>query len=416
MIKTAILRHFATSCRDCFLLYVVYSEKVKALACLITQNDIDKAPDSLYLQIFRWCSFNIGIASHEGRASHENDDTAEGTWRLKIVPFEKKVVERYPKYFSYFVNCFYFVNNRHDAYDFRPEIPAEFDKIRELLESGYKKIKGVNLAMGEMYGTIAQNYAFCGSKFLAKTEEYVDKAQHAFGGGDEPKPDTHIDDHQRSFATLVGAYIDAGELEKARSALFKYLGISYEDSRAWNTLKPFADFNSYEYYVTVRFLAEIFDVDGFEEDKEGAVKFIHSSFAKLENHKGVVKPGDHPWQLWSYNLGRLALRLADFKEDEKVKYRGLAKKSLEKSLHLSAVLREKETIYVMQLLPLSALYEAGIIDVSKLNPANEIIDLIEKSTFLNKDHFKNLLTIKEPEGVLDEIAKQTMRYFPFNYR
>ena len=69
------------------------------------------------------------------------------------------------------------VIERHGRYDFRPELPQQaMDMVERLLElNGLKKRCGsgaVAMALGKLYGTIAQNFGFCG--VVSKSELFRD--------------------------------------------------------------------------------------------------------------------------------------------------------------------------------------------------------------------------------------------------
>ncbi len=147
-----------------------------------------------------------------------------------------------------------------------------------------------------------------------------------------------------------------------------------------------------------------------------ATGFVNLQFKSFDKLTADIRPGNHPWQLWSYNLGKLALSWARRYPDKKEQYTFFAKSFLEKSFEIRSVPREFETIYVMQLLSLSELYMAGLLKTEKLKQVNVIVKLIQTSRVLKQDHFTGLFSLTGPVEVLQVVFNQSKKYFPFNYR
>jgi len=114
----------------------------------------------------------------------------------------------------------------------------------------------------------------------------------------------------------------------------------------------------------------------------------------------------HPWQLWFYNVGRLARCMDDSR---------LAQKAWEMSVDLCSGMKA-ETVLAMKLLPFSALHAAGMMTNKQQRKAEEVLDLIKTSNFLHKDHFQDLLKHSDVEASLDMITKNPAMFFPFSYR
>jgi len=45
----------------------------------------------------------------------------------------------------------------------------------------------VDRTLGELYGSICQNFGFCGPRYLSECEDHAQKAMQALGGGDVPE-------------------------------------------------------------------------------------------------------------------------------------------------------------------------------------------------------------------------------------
>ncbi len=241
--------------------------------------------------------------------------------------------------------------------------------------------------LGKMYGTIAQNYGFCGPGYLEKTEEFVIKAQDAFGGGKEPGLK---EDWLREFNYLVYAYLDAGEFSKAEEALRKYLEI---DSTNEVLNIPWDRWNRFQHAALARFVAET--------GKGNLNEYF------LRMYRAGSKPGrDHPWQLWFFNAGRA---IGGSVSRELV--RELWRKSLDVAFRLRGPGR------AMALLPLAWLYAEGLEDEGFLKRKTEdVLEAIKSTKHINRNHFEKLLTCRSFREVLEEVKKSSSVLFPFSYR
>jgi hypothetical protein len=113
----------------------------------------------------------------------------------------------------------------------------------------------------------------------------------------------------------------------------------------------------------------------------------------------------HPWQLWTYNLGRL---LAETDEIE------LAKNAWQTSLDLCFC--GGETVVVMGLLPLAGLFKYNLYGAEEKRKLGEIFDLLQKTSSLSRKHFSELLACQKEEDVLKLVAEKPEKFFPFSYR
>ncbi len=126
----------------------------------------------------------------------------------------------------------------------------------------------------------------------------------------------------------------------------------------------------------------------------------------LSEYQGLIQGvSGHPWQLFAYNMGRLALLN---------KNQDLARQAFEMSITLCE--QSGETMNVMVLLPLTALHAAGPAAEGHIKKAGAILDLIRNSDSLNKGHFQALLNATSPEEALALVAAAPGRFFPFLYR
>jgi hypothetical protein len=159
---------------------------------------------------------------------------------------------------------------------------------------------------------------------------------------------------------------------------------------------------AHAYYYLTRFLAEtkVLNRKTYERGTEDIRDIVISSFAQT-----TLDVAGHPWQLYCYNLGRLAFGLDA---------EPLARQAWEKSVTLCEA--GEEAMKVMALLPLVALWQASMPFEGLADRTTSIIDGIRSSAFLNQDHFKNLLDAKDWQAALTMVANCPEKYFPFNYR
>jgi hypothetical protein len=271
-----------------------------------------------------------------------------------------------------------FITERHALYRFDPQIPEPFQEILGRLEA-YRDAQRLGdtvpviPSLAKLYGTIAQNYGFCGPDYLADTRRYVDLALEAFGGDGVPP---FQQDRRRQLHYLLHALLDAGRLEEAEDVLRRYLGRNGPD------LSP------YQHAALARFGAEAGKIPpGYGDVCESLLR------KDLEGH---------PWQLWLWNAGRLLTHS-----------RG-KRLAWEQGLRLCS--RLGPTARPMGLLHAAWLWGEGLASPEALRAAVEEILADLESGPLWKDHFRPLLTARSWAHALEEILAAPARYFPFTYR
>ncbi len=279
----------------------------------------------------------------------------------------------------------YFVHKYHLCFRFEPKIPKDFlntmksfEKVRELME------EKVSPVLGRMYGTVAQNYGFCGPEYLEKTEEFVRKAQDAFGGGTVREL---REDWLREFNYLVYAYLDASLFNKAEDVLKKYLEIDSIDAV---TNVSWDRWNRFKHAALARFIAETRGAD------------LAEYFIKMFRHGRKIKK-IHPWQLWLFNAGRVV--------KERELKRDMWRMSCEIALGLNGPPK------AMALLPLAWLYAEGLENKDFLKGKTaEVLDAIKRMKQINHSHFKRLFIQGSFSKILAEVKKDCSILFPFTYR
>jgi len=338
---------------------------------------------------FLWCVYKFKSATHKGLLTEAKkwSEYAEQFLPYAKITNKKEVVS--------FINS-RFVHERHNNYVFKPYFSSSLQRYIDQLEPSQP-----DMELGKLYGTIAQNYGFCGPEYLKKVECYVRLAQENFGNGQIDEPELQ-EQWQREFSILAYAYLDAGRIGQARAALWEYLGIS-----AWT------EFNrqqccdtalSYQQALLVRYLADSLDYAEYGADSRNVFAEWKNEFLNCLKRIRYEKRS-HPWQLWTYNLGRL---LAETDEIE------LAKNALQTSLELCFC--GGETVVVMGPLPLAGLFKYNLYGAEEKRKLGEIFDLLQKTSSLSRKHFSELLACQKEEDVLKLVAEKPEKFFPFSYR
>jgi len=285
------------------------------------------------------------------------------------------------------------ITGRFNSYRFRPEPPEEFARALAIEERRHQVSPRPNRLLGAMYGTLAQNYGFCGPTWRHELERCADLAAEAFGR-------RYRGERVRLGAYRIQALLDADRLDEAASLLAGYLGLEPAAEPAhWITAVTRPDLAGDEHRpfrtaIVCRLLAELAVQRGSLPPEEWLDRLVTCLPPRLA----------HPWQLAAHNLGRLLLVAGRHDRAEQLLRRSLA-----------ACLQGGETMRAMGLLPLSMLATLGLQPEDEAAGAS-ILAMIRTSALLDRDHFLPLVNAPTPAGALDEVAAHPGRYFPFSYR
>lgn len=319
-------------------------------------------------------------------AAHEGDLTGATKWEniagiaTARILNDLGIIERRADLWNRHV-----VNSYHLAFRFSPVLPQPLIEIIRTLEL-IKKELSLNAmpVLGRLYGTVAQNYGFCGPQYLSQLEEYVEKAQAAFGNG---KVEELREDWNRQWNYLIYAYLDANKYDDAEKALCSYLyvnnlaEIDSIENQSWNPFHKAA---------LARFVA---DTGKYRELFDGIGIDIARGMVSLK----------HPWELWAFNVGRI-------QHDPKAR---IAMWNLSKEIaeHLKGPAR------ALMLLPLAGMF------VEELRPEKEIVSEFEKLKthlesfpWLRQGHFKLLWNPRPKREIIEELWNNIHLFFPFTYR
>jgi hypothetical protein len=354
---------------------------------------IESSPDISPVIKAEWFCINLEIANHTGGVSLSDK------WAKKareVIPDAVKHPEG-RIYFSALHN-YEFVYRRHNQYHFYPDMPDEFTRLIEKLEKHFAQISSEfegasDPVLGSIFGTIAQNYGFCGPDFLDKSIHYSKKAITTFGGNHAAslsgQTGQNKDDCLRQYNYMTYAYLDAVNFSDAEKHLLLYL----EKDSLEDAVLAMASFSEWEHAMFTRFIADTENRDLFHS---------YLIFCEINGYRFVSDK--HPWQLWFYNMARCA---------EKAGRKALIKNFASKSIRICGLNHSGSTMNVMALLPLSMLYAQNMIDKNVL--INTYDHVAETAFSLNPSFFSSLKN-DTLENNLTSITKKAGIFFPFSYR
>jgi len=355
-------------------------EQAEAICTLGDSGHMEALAGPGRLSRFRWAVAALALANHRGRI------TAAKKW----VPVARDLLDHARTVDPYAAAEFY--NNhfiaRHNRYFFQPQLPEDLLKTLRILEdkSTLDRSAGCLVApqLGAFYGTIAQNYAFCGPGYIEKTAEYADLAFQTFG---QAQSSEYRRDALRQQSYLFYAYADAGRREKARGHLFRYLEIDSLE----RFFAAFEEKTDWHHTAMVRFLSEFGDRGLCKRYLDAASEYRPAITQK------------HPWQLWCWNVGRIAIELG--RQDH-------AGAFFNESLAICRSRDNGMTVFAMSLLPLSGLQQTGQLEE---NLARLLPEVVQAACELNSEHFADLGGMGAGK-ILDKVWRQPGTFFPFTYR
>jgi tetratricopeptide (TPR) repeat protein len=362
-------------------------DRAEPIAGLVDQNHLPLMEKHSPASAFKWCVLNMAIANHRGMINEAR------TWNAhaELIVGKTPITD-----FEWAVGCYnhMFVGFCHNLYCFIPDLPDYVGHVLEVVEGVYKsqlEFAPAKIAayrpLGELCGSIAQNFGFCGPDQLEHLEIFIKKAMDAFGAG--KIPDLR-EDWRRQFNYLAYAYLDAENRQKAEKALCSYLEIS---SLADLPIKP-AKLGRWEHAVLARFFADT---------------GLHTAAAdyyyrKAFNLAPTIVEKRHPWQLWLNNMARLAVDKGNLTQ---------AAAWHRQSLDLCISNSSGPTIKMMAMLALAGLYKIGRLDKEDMVQAK---DAIKKTlNIVDRNHFSDLINA-EFDAMPAIVAAAPNTYFPFSYR
>ena len=366
------------------LAFLVENNRLQDALCLsdlITPRAFQELMAKFPATAFKWAVVNLSLCNHLGQTKTAAVWSASAEQMLT-----EFVVQDIADCLTY-MNV-HFIQLHHNHYIFRPELPAFLTRMLELIEKQHWLLceNGfpVNKTLAALYGSIAQNYGFCGPACLEKTEEFVHLAQQAFGSGRKPELDA---DWRRQFNYLAYAYLDAGDFENAKIALTRYLNID-SVTDIWRHLDHFS---SWQHAILSRFIADV-------QDKHLIAGYLKWAQARIH----ALDAPHHPWQLWLLHLGRMAQGMGD-EANACACYHQCVQHCLSGA--------SGPTVQVMALTPLAYWRQLSGANIKQIAIYTDRILNVAK--ILNPEYFK---LIFNNQDALSAVAEDTAALFPFSYR
>lgn len=318
-------------------------------------------------------SIATGIANHTGKPDQANiyyqyiKDDLE-TW-----------YKNYPKDCSDYINR-KFIAERHNCYHFSAEIPPDFNAILSGAVKYHRAL--IDRPLAALYGTLAQNYAFCA--LYDKAFELLDKQRECLNDTNNPKI---YKDYLRAFSYEVYIHLDRSHYVQAQRALLTYLQIDSLD----NLDKQQILGENWSLYPLLRYAADC----GITQNHT-----INELCDTLAMEDKLIT--SNPQQLILYNAGRVLQQCDNLSS---------ATKCWRKSLQWCVA--QDYTILHMALLPATALWQAKALNATDRQQVDTL--LINMNT-INYPHFNGVLQTTGAEAALEYTAANIKTLFPFHYR
>ena len=353
-------------------------DRAEAISQLVPLDVLDRQASLHAEKVVGWCLANLALANNLGLIEQSR------RWEQVTGPYLKAACRIDPGLAALYYNLR--LVSSHNRFEFKPRIDRELEKWIDRLQKQFaaerKAGKRVKTSLGGLYGSLAQNFGFCGPAWLDSTLEMCRRSLMAFGGGRVAAMEADI---RRLFNYRFYALLEAGQKDRARRALLMHLGTGRLPSCPGQWVK----LDCWQQAALARYMAD--------------VKRCRSRGAYLywawENRK-FLTASHHPWQLWHFNLGRIALERGATR---------LAGYFFQRSLELCRQRHAGPTVQAMALLPL-----AGINALQPGSCAPGSLDrALEVAALLNRAHFERLLANRP--GALELVWRKPQSWFPFTY-
>ena len=345
----------------------------------VLENLVEESPDNAFTA-FNWCLAAIAFYNHCGLIRKAD------RWQSLANHFRADV--ELPE-INKFINHD-FISRRFNRYDFRPQPTRMLADALAMEEKKQEIYPGSSALLGALYGTLAQNYGFCGPDYFTDLLEMTAGARKAFGG-------KYHGESRRLLNYEIYGYLDCGKIEQAGSLMANYLGLKQESGpgewlqKTKNLLSSSDPGAPFEVALVMRLLKET----GYIASPGD----IRQCVAKICRRQG------HPWQLTAVNLGWSALAAGLDPEAEQL---------FRHSLRIC--LADSETMRPMGLLVLAGLHASGAAGRAEYETARQIRQWLVRSDCLNTAHFQPIVTLSDDAELLVEVRRRQSRLFPFSYR
>jgi len=363
-------------------------DEVHQLASLFTCDDIEQLASSDEYNSLKYCLGLLALHNHSGNI--------EESQRWSICAGKIETALNRNKERSQLVNND-FVHDRFNRYDFRIDVPDTFINCLKYEIKLHEIQEDDSWRLGAMYGTLAQNYGFCGPKYLGNLREMVQKSLAAFGS-------EHRNEHSQVKAYLIYGLLDSCKIGEAKSVLQQYLDLPQSPmAQDWcnylSEIKENRDqYHDYSFKTCVvcRVLAEHQALSGCGKSDFPDIQPLISE---------TLQQTRHPWQLTAINLARLCLHI--HKQEQAAYLLNHA---------VSICMDNGETMQAMALLPLSLFHAHNFARKQQYRQAEQILAMIRSNNMLNQSHFIKILSCQTGQEILEETVKIKLSLFPFSYR
>lgn len=346
----------------------------------IARQESDEAFDAR-----RWCVARIACANRIGAVAESQAWIKLSYDLAELIDIEKQI------------DCanHAFVANRFNRYEFRPQPPDDFARYLDLEQRRYEIDRRDNRALGAMYGTLAQNYGFCGQAYRQQFTDCILRAEAAFGFGEYRR------ERQRLLAYQIYWSLDGAEYDQAKELLNRYLELpSGSPPPRWvdavqNLWNRSTEHIPFQMAIVCRLLAELSQGGYLSPEPAWCQSLVAFLPGRLS----------HPWQMTARNLGQLFLAVGLEEQGRAFLHRSV-----------EACAAGGITMIPMALLALATLHQFQPENAKVSLAATEVLQTIRTSTLLHQPHFQPLLDAPTIGEALARIFVDPGRYFPFSYR
>ena len=283
-----------------------------------------------------------------------------------------------------------FVGRRFNRYDFRPQPTRRLARALAQEENKQKIYPGSNVLLGAIYGTLAQNYGFCGPEYFPSLLDMTNRARQTFGG-------KYHGETKRLLNYQIYGHLDCGNTKQAMLLVNPYLGLAEPDGPAqwFDRTETLLESTSSSAPFMVALIMRLLHDIGFVPPSSRVRKIM----------AGICRRHGHPWQLIALNFGWLAVAAGLNTE---------AGHLFRHSLHIC--LDDSDTMRPMGLLALAGLQAAGRAGRDEYASTEEIRRWLLRTDSLNREHFQSILEVKNSKELLQAVQRNRRLLFPFSYR
>lgn len=336
------------------------------------------------IEIFEYSLARIAHANHIG------DTAAAETWK-KIQHRHRESITSGDKLLAH---NHHFVAERFNRFAFRNDIPPEIVDLLDKTEQKNEITSDADKILGAMYGTLCQNFGFCGPGYVADLLACKEKAARAFNRK------FRVESGRLENYEFYGR-LEARDTPKALQALNRYLELpETAETDEWLRIlkEKIAPGPRKDLFKVAAILRVLVDLE--IPLSAGKLKNIHSML-----YANLPAAGHHPWQFILFNLARF---LAAAGQENAVVL------CLDKMVNVCNL--GKETIQVMGLLAYSELYLQGLAEKRHHLAAEQLLKKMQQSHYLDQAHFASLYQPIPLQQKLQLLVDNRARFFPFTYR